>query len=279
MAKYHGRAGQGVDMAEQMDQARAFANGPSAWHWPRCLPGCRLAAAGGRPLRPIDRPGRRYVMKNDLRVLDFCFRKELLCQEGKIVGCYDGRTAGYAPDQASEDVTFTVDDTYLDPAYASLCNAYLRDEPGWRGREERKGFADFDLDSTEPGKSWNWWHKLPDHAKSSWGDQIPFPDVTQDLAAAAAYNPTMKVMIGNGIYDLCTPFGQTEYDIDHLGLPAPLRRNIAFIYYPAGHMLYTSPESLARFSGDLKRFYATDATGMEGLNERPASATPRGLDA
>lgn len=220
-----------------------------------------------------------YVMKNDLRVLDFRFRKELLCQEGKIVGCYDGRTAGYALDQASEDVTFTVDDTYLDPAYASLCNAYLRDEPGWRGREERKGFADFDLDSTGPGKSWNWWHKLPDHAKSSWGDQIPFPDVTQDLAAAVACNPTMKVMIGNGIYDLCTPFGQTEYDIDHLGLPAPLRRNIAFTYYPAGHMLYTSPESLARFSGDLKRFYATDATGMEGLNERPASATPRGLDA
>ncbi|MEK0307780.1 hypothetical protein V6584_02165 [Bifidobacterium sp. IMAU50987] len=68
-------------------------------------------------------------------------------------------------------------------------------------------------------------------------------------------------MIGNGIYDLCTPFGQAEYDIDHLGLPAPLRRNIAFTYYPAGHMLYTSPESLARFSGDLKRFYATDAPG------------------
>lgn len=38
VAKYHGRAGQGVDMAEQMDQARAFANGPSAWHWPGVPP-------------------------------------------------------------------------------------------------------------------------------------------------------------------------------------------------------------------------------------------------
>lgn len=46
MAKYHGRAGQGVDMAEQMDQARAFANGPSAWHWPGVPPWMQTRGGG-----------------------------------------------------------------------------------------------------------------------------------------------------------------------------------------------------------------------------------------
>ncbi|MEK0306271.1 hypothetical protein [Bifidobacterium favimelis] len=139
VAKYHGSAGQGVDMAEQMDQARAFANGP-----------LRLALAQGASLdadsrrRVADRFARLtgldadYVMKNDLRVLDFRFRKELLCQEGKIVGCYDGRTAGYALDQTSEDVTFTVDDTYWIPpmqAYATPNCATNR--AGGTGRSAR----------------------------------------------------------------------------------------------------------------------------------------------
>ncbi|KFI48953.1 S10 family peptidase [Bifidobacterium biavatii] len=270
VAKYHGHAASDTETAEHLQQARAFANGP-----------LRLALAAGASLddatkrRVAERYAEltgldaQYVYDSDLRVVDMRFRKELLRGEEKIVGRYDGRVAGYDLDRVNDEETFVVDDAFLDPAYSSLCNAYLRDELGWDRIPERRGFADFDWSSTEPGKGWTWWHHQPEGTKSSWGGNIPFPNVLPDLAAAVAHQPTLKVLIGNGIYDLCTPFFQTEYDIDHLGLPKPLRGNIAFTYYPAGHMLYSSKESLAKFCNDLKRFYNADVSGLADINERP----------
>ncbi|BDR52587.1 carboxypeptidase [Bombiscardovia nodaiensis] len=271
IAKYQGKAGTSVSMAEHLQAARAFANGP-----------LRQALTQGDRLDPITKDqvaqryaeltglSKEYVVASDLRVVDFRFRKELLRSEGKIVGRYDARTVGYDMDQTSDDETFVVDDSFLDPAYSSLASAYLRDELGWEGKAERVGFADFDWNSMEPGKGWTWWHQLPEHALSSWGEKVPFPLVTPDLAAALVRQPTLKVLVCNGYFDLATPFGQTEYDFDHMGLPQALRSNIAFSYYPAGHMVYTNPESLEKFAADLQRFYAADAASMPLLNERPA---------
>ncbi|KFI51903.1 S10 family peptidase [Bifidobacterium callitrichos] len=275
VARYHGRAANEVEQSEHLRAARAFANGP-----------LRLALAAGASLpddvrhRVAERYAEltgldaKYVYDSDLRVVDMRFRKELLRDEGRIVGRYDGRVAGYDLDRMNDEETFVVDDAFLDPAYSSLANAYLRDELGWDRKPERVGFADFDWNATTPGKGWTWWHKQPDMTKSSWGQNIPFPNVVPDLAAAIAHQPTLKVLIGNGVYDLCTPFFQTEYDIDHLGLPKPLRGNVAFTYYPAGHMLYSSVPSLAKFSEDLKRFYASDVTGLRAIDERPAAPIP-----
>ncbi|KFI97410.1 S10 family peptidase [Bifidobacterium stellenboschense] len=275
VAQYHGRAATETESANHLQEARAFANGP-----------LRLALAAGASLddsvkrhvaeRYAELTGldAKYVYDSDLRVVDMRFRKELLRDEGRIVGRYDGRVAGYDLDRMNDEETFVVDDAFLDPAYSSLANAYLRDELGWDRTPERVGFADFDWNATEPGKGWTWWHRQPDMTKSSWGQNIPFPNVVPDLAAAIAHQPTLKVLIGNGVYDLCTPFGQTEYDIDHLGLPKPLRGNVAFTYYPAGHMLYSSKTSLAKFADDLKRFYAANVAGLQAIDERPAAPAP-----
>lgn len=276
VAKYHGKAANDVETAAHLQAARAFANGP-----------LRQALAAGASLdddtkwkvaeRYAELTGldARYVYDSDLRVVDMRFRKALLRDEGRIVGRYDGRVAGYDLDRMNDEETFVVDDAFLDPAYSSLCNAYLRDELGWDRVPERRGFADFDWNATEPGKGWTWWHEQPGMTKSAWGSKIPFPNVMPDLAAAIAHQPTLKVLIGNGIYDLCTPFFQTEYDIDHLGLPKPLQSHVAFTYYPAGHMLYSAETSLTKFSDDLQRFYSTDADGLSTLNERPALPAPQ----
>ncbi|BDR55044.1 carboxypeptidase [Bombiscardovia apis] len=279
IAKYQGKAGAGITMDQHLQAARAFANGP-----------LRLAMWQGDQLDPArkDRIAQRfaeltglskeYVIASDLRVLDHRFRKELLRSEGKIVGRYDARTTGYDMDQVSDDETFVVDDSFLDPAYSSLSSAYLRDELGWDGKSERKGFANFDWNSMEPGKGWTWWHQLPRHTASSWGEKVPFPLVTPDLATAIVRQPTLKVLVCNGIFDLATPFGQTEYDIDHMGLPKPLHNNIAFTYYPAGHMVYSNPESLEKFSGDLARFYAANADEMVTIDERPDLPEVAGME-
>ena len=271
VAKYHGRVASDAELAEHMQAARAFANGP-----------LRLALAAGDSLdddtrrRVAERYAEltglsaQYVYDSDLRVIDTRFRKELLRGDDKIVGRYDGRVAGYDLDRMNSTETFVVDDAFLDPAYASLCNAYLRDELGWDGERERKGFADIEWSNPTGEKSWTWWHTQPAGLPIEDDPTVPFPNVVPDLAAAITHQHTLKVLIGNGVYDLCTPFGQTEYDIDHLGLPKPLRGNVAFTYYPAGHMLYSSEASLAKFSGDLQRFYAIDVADLPAMNERPA---------
>ena len=275
VAQYHGRAGVGVAPERHRAEARAFANGP-----------LRLALAMGSSLDDATRRrvarryaeltglGEDYVFDSDLRVTDMRFRKQLLRDCDRIVGRYDGRVAGWDLDRMNDEETFVVDDAFLDPAYSSLANAYLRDDLGWDGAEERRGFADFDWEATEPGKGWTWWHTQPEMTRSSWGRHIPFPNVVPDLAAAIAHSHTLKVLVGNGVYDLCTPFFQTEYDIDHLALPQALRGNVAFTYYPAGHMLYSSQAGVEKFSADLRRFYAADVAGLSAIDERPAPVAP-----
>lgn len=215
-----------------------------------------------------------YVLRSNLRVLDRRFRKELLRDRDLVVGRYDGRVSGFDLDQASDDETYIPDDAFISPAYAALVNTYLREELGWTGSKERRPYADIDFGTAEPGKSWVWTHKLPEHTKSMWDDpQITHPQVMADLAAALVRNPRLKVLVANGYFDLATPFFQTEYDIDHLGLPKPLRSNIAFTYYPAGHMVYTSPGCLKKLIDDLRCFFSAESPDLSSLDERPALPT------
>jgi len=44
--------------------------------------------------------------------------------------------------------------------------------------------------------------------------------------------------------------------VDHLGLPAALRANVALDHFPAGHMMYIQKESLERLTKDVAEFYA-----------------------
>lgn len=57
------------------------------------------------------------------------------------------------------------------------------------------------------------------------------------LAGATRKIPRLRVFSANGDFDLATPFFNTEYDIAHTDLPAGLRGNVQFGYYPSGHMI------------------------------------------
>ena len=51
-----------------------------------------------------------------------------------------------------------------------------------------------------------------------------------------------------------TPHFAADYSFDHLGLAAPLRENLEFSYYEAGHMMYTHKPSLEKLADQLRRF-------------------------
>lgn len=275
-AWYHGKAGKGLTLEQQAQKARIFANGPyrQALSYGDSLPQeakNRIASEYAH----LTGLSADYVRRANLRVSVERFTKELLRDEGKIVGAYDSRVTGYDLDGVRSDVTYLIDDGRLDPAYTASAEYYLRDELGWKDHDLRRGFADFDLDGVEPGKSWKWTHKLPEGSRDGWdGEYVQFPAMVEDLAAAIVHEPGLKVLFGNGLYDTCTPFFNTEHDADHMQLPPALRSHIAFTYYPSGHMIYTAPKALPKLVADLRKFYELDASQLQQINERPQLPYP-----
>jgi carboxypeptidase C (cathepsin A) len=69
-------------------------------------------------------------------------------------------------------------------------------------------------------------------------------------------NPSLKVWVANGYFDLATPFFASEYTVDHMGLDPMLRGNVSMTYYKGGHMMYVRKEDLAGIKKDAVRFYA-----------------------
>lgn len=271
ISQFHGKSGGGESVKEHAMKARVFAEAyRQALSRGDGLDGAsrRNVAVAYSQLTGLPES---YVDESNLRIPDSRYRKQVLHDEGKIVGRYDGRVAGYDLDPASDDETFVVDDAWLSPEYEALGNEYLRTELGYETSEDRVAFAPFDWTTTEPGKGWVWTHKTPDHMKADEWGYMPFPNTLGDLATAIVQEPQLKVLIGNGYYDLATPFFQTEYDIQHLALPKALRKNIALTYYESGHMVYTAPKALDKLFHDMTRFYAAKTPDeVAELDEREA---------
>ncbi len=268
IAQYHGRAGQGKSREEWAQEAREFTE-----VYRRVLSrGDKISAdvrdKVAKKYAEMTGLMEEYVKRSNLRVPDMRFRKELLADEDKIVGRYDGRVAGYDQDPCAAQETFIVDAAFISPGYETLCESYLREQLGYDPERLRNMFATF-LFNPDPSAGWNWLHINPPAVKGDeWGFR-PFPNTLDDLACAIKQEPELKIMLGNGYYDMATPFHQTEYDIDHIGLPEPLAKNIAFKYYPSGHMIYTNDEALTKLHADMLEFYRTPASGMANFNERP----------
>ena len=80
-----------------------------------------------------------------------------------------------------------------------------------------------------------------------------------NLSAAMHEDPTMRVLSLNGYYDLGTPFFGTENDLAHMLLPPEIRANLAFRYYPAGHMLYLDQGSRVAAAAEVRSFLRAGA--------------------
>lgn len=187
---------------------------------------------------PVD-----YVLKADLRVNVGQFQRTLKDSQGLAVGRLDTRFEGPQLDPLSKEADYDPQSAAIASAYVSAFNDYARRTLKFGG--ERAFRPSFNVD-----KDWNYNHQPP-------GAPEPIPaiaNVMPDLATAMKLNPRLKVLVTGGRYDLATPYFEGLYEIRHLQIPANLRSNLEFRYYPSGHMVYANEASLKALHDDVAAF-------------------------
>jgi carboxypeptidase C (cathepsin A) len=183
-----------------------------------------------------------YWDRANLRIDEGRFTQELMRDAGTIVGRIDSRFAGHMINRVGEFMDYDPMLSAIGPGYLATFMDYYQNDL------EVKDVGNY---SVLGGVSdWDWRHAQPDLG----GFKVPFPNTSIDLAFTMKQNPSMRVLMQQGYYDLATPYMATEYYIEHMDLPDELRDNIELAYYDAGHMMYIHEPSMVKFKEDLAKF-------------------------
>ena len=194
-----------------------------------------------------------YVLKGKLRIKEGQFAQELLREHHDTVGRLDARFVGITSSPLREEAEYDPQSAAISAAYTSALMSYLNDELKFG---QGKTYV---VTSREAFPSWDWKHKVGD-------SRIPLPmaNTGPDLAHALAYNPGLRVLVMNGLYDMATPVLATEYMMSHLLVDPRLRDHVEMKYYPAGHMMYVLESSMKAFKADVSSFIDKTSGGGEG---------------
>ena len=177
-----------------------------------------------------------YLRKANLRVSGPQFEQTLLGKKEEITGRLDARFSGSAMDPLSEFAEYDPMDSYIDAAFTSTFNNYVRTELNFGKGMKYKTYGDVG--------PWDFKRK----------GYVGFPNVMNDLAHAMIYNPDLKVMLNMGYFDLGTPYFEGLYEMHHLPMPNSLQKNIEYDFYNSGHMVYLHPESLKLLHDNVVKF-------------------------
>jgi carboxypeptidase C (cathepsin A) len=177
-----------------------------------------------------------YIEQTNLRINIHRFVKELLRDERRTIGRFDSRFKGIDLDAAGEEHDYDPSYAIVQGAYTAAFNHYVRAD------------LDFKTDQSYEiltGNVQPW-----DYSKY----QNQYVNVSESLRQALTQNPYLRVFVGNGYYDLATPYFATEYTFSHLGLDPTLQEHVSMGYYAAGHMMYLHRPSLLKLKADLAGF-------------------------
>jgi len=192
-----------------------------------------------------------YVERSNLRVQGHRFAKELLRDRGVTIGLLDARYVKDEIDDLAADPEGDATDSAVSSAFKATLMHYMRAELGVRWDREYLAPADEELSS-------NWrWRTVPDD--QAWE---PMPvNTARDLSAALRNNPTLRVLVASGYYDLVTPFFDAEYTLRRHDIPAD---RIEYRYYGGGHMMYVNEPSRTRLLDDTRRFIQSQLSRRDG---------------
>jgi carboxypeptidase C (cathepsin A) len=174
-----------------------------------------------------------YVDRSNLRVPLHRFARELLVNEGQVIGRFDSRYKGPIRDRINDSMEYDPSGEGIFSAYASTFNDYVR--------TELKFESDLSYEILT-GLGWNW------------GENNGYLNVAETLATSLTRNPFLRIHVSEGYYDMATPYFASHYTFNHLGIDASLSKNVVIDRYTAGHMMYLNQPDLAKQKADLARF-------------------------
>jgi carboxypeptidase C (cathepsin A) len=186
-----------------------------------------------------------YIKKADLRIDGGQFEHSLQADADLTTGRLDSRFSGPSLDPLSERADYDPQAASIASAYVAAFNNYVRTDLHYGMRMHYR--------PEDPlFREWDFQHQPP-------GSPIPLPqalNVMPDLANAMKYDPTLKVMLNGGYFDIATPFFQGMYEMAHLPMPKKLQANIEYHYYESGHMVYAHTASLKELHDNVAAFIA-----------------------
>jgi carboxypeptidase C (cathepsin A) len=182
----------------------------------------------------------QVIEDNNLRIDQGIFRKQLLHDEGLILGAYDARITGRDDDPASSFPDFDPSDAAVLGPFSAAMNSYVRGE--------LKFEDDLPYEILAGVQPWNYGvqpYNLGRNSYASAGDR---------LASAMNQNPYMRVLVLGGRRDLVCPIDTVHYALDHMALDAAYRTNITYAEFDAGHMMYINLPDLEKMQEQLENF-------------------------
>lgn len=247
-AWYHHRTGGApADEMAYIKEVESFARGPYA---EALAEGDQISgaeeAAIAKQVSDYTGLSVEYVERSRLRIDMESFRRELLHDQGVVIGRFDSRYSWPAVGAGGHYNPATDD-----PATAAVNGPYVaafREELASLGYATKLNYRVLYNEVIEP--QWDMHHTAP-----GMDEPLAVPDTALDLAATIRANPNLRVLSLNGLYDMSTPFFGTEFDLSHMLLPRSLTGNVSMKYYQSGHQLYSDPEVLDEMTADLDRFY------------------------
>ena len=239
-AWYHKKLGK--DLQESLERAigesRKFAGSE---YTVALMKGDKLTAAERasveKELARLTGLSERFIDQANLRITLSRFTKELLRDDRRTVGRYDGRLEGTDADAAGEDAGYDPSYSSVQGAFTAMFNQYIRGDLKYE--------TDLSYDVlTDKVRPWNY-ERFTNR----------YLNVGEMLRDEMSENPNLRVMVANGYYDGATPFFATEYTVSHLSLDPSLAGHISLTYCDAGHMLYTKKSCLDGLHKSMADFY------------------------
>jgi carboxypeptidase C (cathepsin A) len=174
------------------------------------------------------------IEDNNLRVDPSVFRKQLLHDEGLILGAYDGRLTGRDGDPAETSAGFDPAMAAVMGPFAAAMNSYVR--------QELKFEDDLPYELLAGVQPW------------TYGARNSYPSAGERLAAVMNQNPYLKILVFGGRCDLVCPIDTMRYSVAHMALAEAYRKNVAFAEFDAGHMMYINRPDLQKMQRELENF-------------------------
>ena len=223
------------DLPKALAESRAFAAGP---YTAALLQGESLSATEttniATTLARLTGLKLQVILDNKLRIDEGVFRKQLLRDEGLILGVYDARITGRDDDPASTYPGFDPSSAATRGPFAAAINSYVR--------SELKFENDLPYELLAGVQPWNY------------GVRNNYANASDKLASAMRSNAYMRVLVLGGRSDLVCPIDTMRHALDHMTLAPSYRTNISYAEYDAGHMMYVNLPDLKKMQQDLEKF-------------------------